>query len=173
MKIEQSQITKLFLTEVSNLDPITVFLEDLEPRKGKITIDCYGKSWTAYWGGMGSSNIAQFFVSCDNGYLAGNLSDLRQLVEDKDNRPEWVRAGIIKLRRESFPDLTKEEARDLWDEAEDLTPDSNLWSHSDLLVKVFGDEWFMYALPEKPNHEYQYLCRIIDAVRDGLKEYLS
>lgn len=36
MKVEQSKITKLYLKDLDNLDPITVYLEDIEPRKGKI-----------------------------------------------------------------------------------------------------------------------------------------
>ena len=52
MKIEASKVTKLLISEVQGLDPITVFLEDYEPGKGKITVSCWGKSWTAYWGGM-------------------------------------------------------------------------------------------------------------------------
>ncbi len=52
MKIETSTVTKLTITEVARLDPITVILEDIEPRKGKIIIECYGKSWSSYWGGL-------------------------------------------------------------------------------------------------------------------------
>jgi hypothetical protein len=39
MKTVMSKVTKLSITEVQNLDPITVILEDFEIGKGKIIID--------------------------------------------------------------------------------------------------------------------------------------
>lgn len=56
LQVERSTVTKLVITGAQNLDPITVFLEDLAPCKGKITVSCWGKCWTAYWGGR---SIAQ------------------------------------------------------------------------------------------------------------------
>lgn len=52
LNVERSTVTKLVITGAPSLDPITVFLEDLAPKRGKITVSCWGKSWTAYWGGM-------------------------------------------------------------------------------------------------------------------------
>ena len=43
MKINITTVTKIHLTDLDRLDPVGVILEDLEPRKGKLTIDCYGK----------------------------------------------------------------------------------------------------------------------------------
>lgn len=70
MKVQASNVQKMLITEVPGLDPVTVILEDIEPRKGKIIIECYSKSWSAYWGGMGDRNIAEFFCSCNDHYLA-------------------------------------------------------------------------------------------------------
>ncbi|MDK1397980.1 hypothetical protein [Pseudomonas protegens] len=44
LKVERSKVTKLVITGAPSLDPITVFLEDLAPCKGKITVSCYDKS---------------------------------------------------------------------------------------------------------------------------------
>jgi hypothetical protein len=41
--------------------------------------------------------------------------------------------------------------------------------NSDILHDIFGDDWW-YSIPQKENHEYQYLSLIIDAVREGLKQ---
>lgn len=69
---ERSTVTKLVITGAPSLDPITVFLEDLAPRKGKITVSCWGKSWTAYWGGMWDGlSIGQFFCELNTGYIIG------------------------------------------------------------------------------------------------------
>lgn len=40
LKVEHSTVTKLVISGAPNLDPITVFLEDLAPCKGNITISC-------------------------------------------------------------------------------------------------------------------------------------
>ena len=48
MKLETSTVTKLQLTELNNLDPISVILENYEPGKGKIIIECCGKSWSSF-----------------------------------------------------------------------------------------------------------------------------
>ena len=81
MKIEKSEVTKLTLTELKNLDLVNVFLEDYEHGKGKITIECYGKAWSAYWGGMGDRTISKFFCSANNGYIIGKLDGrLRDVI---------------------------------------------------------------------------------------------
>lgn len=61
MKLETSKVTKLVLSKLERLDPITVFLEDFGRRPcpidddpnywtglGQLTVRCYGESWTAY-----------------------------------------------------------------------------------------------------------------------------
>lgn len=40
LQVERSTVTKLVITGAPNLNPITVFLEDLAPCKGKITANC-------------------------------------------------------------------------------------------------------------------------------------
>ncbi len=177
MKIEQSTVVRLKITDIERLDPITVFLEDFEPRKGKITIECYGQSWSSYWGGMGDSSIAEFFIDCNNHYLAKNLSRIRSDVDDYEAFHDVIKLAIIKARRKKHLDRYK--ARELYDSAVDdigyFNDDDGLsWckSNSDYLYNVLGEDWW-FDIPKKPNHEYQYLCRIIDAVRDGLVEYLK
>lgn len=57
------------------LDPITVFLQDLGPGRGRITLECYGSAWSSYFGAMGDGNTIQKFVR-DAGldYLAGKFA---------------------------------------------------------------------------------------------------
>ena len=62
MKIAEKTLRQLEISEVPNLDPIRVTMEDIEPRKGRINIECYGKAWASYWGGMGDRTIAEFSV---------------------------------------------------------------------------------------------------------------
>lgn len=184
MKIEKSTVTKLTITGAPALDPITVILEDIEPRRGKIIIECYGKSWSSYWGGMGERTIAQFFCSCDEHYIAKNLDQgIHASVVDADSIKDGALRHVIFLRRGrmigSFgnPDrkhrvgrdeITKDEARDLWDEVDCADFGDDGFRQPELMQKVFGDEWW-YRLPEKPNPDYQYLCRIINAVQQALQ----
>ena len=74
MKVETGTVTILRISEVPHLDPIRVTLDDIGPGQGRINIECYGKAWASYWGAMGKDSIAEFFVSCSNDYLIGNLS---------------------------------------------------------------------------------------------------
>jgi hypothetical protein len=183
MKIEQSTVTKLTITEAPRLDPITVYLEDIGPHQGKVIIECYGKSWSAYWGGCGDKGVAAFFRSCSDDYLANCLErGIDASIVDGDSIKDGALRQIIALRRgrmvKSFrepgqlvrygrADITATEARELWDEVQDASFGSDGWSSPNLMQKVFGDEWW-YRLPTKPNPAYAYLCRIISAVQDGL-----
>ncbi|QKE22875.1 hypothetical protein 8P_052 [Pseudomonas phage 8P] len=174
MKVTTSTVTKLYIEGAASLDPITVFLEDFEPKRGKITVSCYGKSWTACWGGMWDGlTVGQFFTRLDAGYIIGYFSP--QLSSRKfsgDMLARKARKQILKDRRAR--DLDEDEARELYDEAEELenAPSVDfLWGgHSDLMSRLFGDEWW-YATDDAtvPNPDYEYLCRIIAAVQQALK----
>lgn len=182
MKIERSKVEKMTITGAKSLDPITVYAEDIGPHQGKVTIECYGKSWSAYWGGCGDKGVAAFFRSCSEDYIA-NCFD--RGIEDGIVDGDIIKGGalrqIIALRRgrmvKSFrtPDqmvrlgrneISTSEARELWNEVQDAYFGSDGWSDPNLMQKVFGDEWW-YRLPTKPNPEYAYLCRIVRAVQQA------
>lgn len=163
MKIEESFTRKILISDIENLDPVSVYLEDFKPRHGKITISCYDKSWNSYWGGMGDKTISEFFLSCDNHYLAKNLSSTRSSVTDYDSLGE-------KIITHYGDDIEW----DLKDDIEALGNDDAEWdawirNNGDTMTEVFGEEWYYYGLPTKENPQYAYLCRIINAVKYGLK----
>lgn len=181
MKIERSEVTKLVITDIPRLDPITVFAEDIGPRQGKIVIECYGRSWSAYWGGMGERCIAEFFCSCSVDYIAGRMGEVQSDITDSKAIADGARRQIIELRRGQLlsnghrlgrHDITTKEARELWEEVEYAHFGDDGWGESKLMEKIFGDEWW-YRLPTKPNPDYQYLCRIISAVQDALKQTME
>jgi hypothetical protein len=99
-ELEAKTITMLVLTGMNRLDPIRVMTEDYEPGKGRITITCYGRAWTAYWGGMSGKTVSQFFTSCDACYLLGNLSNGLKNTKAEDayliRIIEAVQAGLRK-----------------------------------------------------------------------------
>lgn len=73
MKIEQSQVTKLVITDVEKHDPIRVYLEDDNQGRGRLTITEWGEAWTCYWPSM-SGSLVDFIIRNNNGYLISNLS---------------------------------------------------------------------------------------------------
>ena len=171
MKVTESTVRQVEITEVQGLDQIRVMLKDLGPGQGRINIECWGKSWASFWGGMGDRTIAEFFCSCSDDYLAGNLAQsLPANIFDPDHLSDSLKQTIIKERKRRW--LTHEEARERFDEVEETDfPETvdGLWSMSETMVELLGDEWW-YRLPEKPNPDYQYLCRIIKTVQQALKE---
>ena len=172
MRITESTVTKLVIDQLEALDPITVIAEDLEPRKGKITVSCFGKSWTAYWGAMGDQSLAEFFCSCNADYIAGYFDP--QLSSAKFSGAAMARLAkreVLKMRRER--DIDESEARQLFDNADDLAEFETLEAvyhcHGESMTQIFGDDWW-HGLHEatEPNSDYQYLCRIIKAVQQAL-----
>ncbi|NOQ52390.1 MAG: hypothetical protein GQ578_09280 [Desulfuromonadaceae bacterium] len=166
MKIETTKVEKIKISEIDRLDPVTAILEDFGPGRGKIIIECYGKSWSSSWGGMGKdTKICQFFCSCDEHYLAGNLSSINSAVIDIDKITEHARVQIIASRKTG--DISAVDARDLYDDVEWIEEPLDY----ELMHKIYGDEWW-HSLPDKINPDYEYLCRIILAVKAALKTTL-
>lgn len=197
MKVETSQITKLLISDLMGqphkLDPITVILEDTghrviqmdgksyTTRQGKIIVECYGKSWSAYWGGMGDRTVAQFFSDEHSEYLIGSLApSLRGSRFSSDALVNMAKRVVLDCRRGRTANhhpysMDKEEARHLFDRiGHDLSlveREDHCWNHSDLLSELFSDEWWHAAGDAtEPNPDYQYLQRIVVAVQAGLLE---
>ena len=168
MNIEASTVRKLKITDVKGLDHVSVFLEDFEPRKGKITIEVCGKSWSSCWGGMGGQTISEFFRSCDNGYLARNLQQgIRSEIETTDDIQDHLKSRVIESRREY--DFDADEARELFDRIESMYVGDTLESLDyGLMSEILGDDWWC-DVPKQKNPEYEYLCRIIDNVKEALE----
>lgn len=167
MNIEQSTVKKLHISGLQDLDPISVYLEDFGLGRGKITITCFDQSWTNYWGAMAERSMAEFFLDASVDYLTHKLkTGIKETVTDYDAIEAKALEEIE--RRVKSGDLDVDEAADLTEEVEHA--DFNGQEiNSDLLYRVFGDEWWG-DLPEEPNHEYTYLCRIINAVKQALQQ---
>ena len=178
MKIETGTVTILRISEVPRLDPIRVTLDDIGPSRGRINIECYGKAWASYWGGMGGRTIAQFVASCDNSYLISNFApDLYATRFSADalrarcrstirGRGKGTRAAMLEYDR-----LTKSEASELMQEVVcmNVETESDCYSESETLNRIFGPDGVMTAVQaSEPNPEYVGLSRICDAVREAL-----
>ncbi len=84
MRVEETKTEKIYISELENLDPITVFIEELGKEKGKITIECFGRCWTSYWGAMWKEHtVRQFFKKVDRDYAANCLESAGDNDETK------------------------------------------------------------------------------------------
>ena len=136
-------VTGFDITDVKGLDRITVYYENFEKGQGIITIVCYGKSWTSFWGSMGT-DILDFFTSCDEHYLAKNLSSIEASIVDY----------------ELISDKVGEEVNE-----------QTVWVHSEDLENIYGTEWFLNGLPTIRNPDYEYLCKIIKTVQECIRKF--
>lgn len=199
MKLEVSNTVRLVLSDLERLDPVTIFLEDLGRRnvpierdpdywtgQGKLTISCWGKSWSTYWGGMGQRSLAEFVVQATSDYV---LNCLDRGIQSKKfcghALVELAKKCILQRRRQQtgrhdweLGELSKFEARELWHDCEglsDIESSNECWHRSEILTQIFGDEWH-YPVGDKAqaeNHEYTYLERIVLATQQGIALYLE
>lgn len=171
--IERMDVLSFTITGAERLDPVRVMIENYEPGKGRITITCFGKAWTGAWFAMGGDTVQEFIKRVSNDYLIGYFDPQLQSTVDDDNDAnlEFVKGEIIKLRRQQ--EIDAEEARDMWVEAEnaeDVKESCCDFRIGNKLPGLLGDDPWYAKWPAVPNHNYQYLERIIDAVRGGLSE---
>lgn len=175
MKIKAIQTLSLKLTDMIDskykLDPVTINIENIEDGKGKITVDCYGQSWSAYWGAMGANtNVQQFVASCGADYIIGCMTSMYSEIADYEGLAAVVKKNIIQERR--WRSVSKEAAREAFDSVPDFEDEASCHFEDAFLSKWIGDEWW-HEIPQKPNPDYEYLERIINAVKDGLKAYMA
>ena len=83
------------------LDPVTAFLEDFEPGRGQLTLVCWGRSWTHFWGAMGNgATLREFLTSASSGYIVGKLMLTRDvLLKRAEPREErWLSQIVEALK---------------------------------------------------------------------------
>ncbi len=179
MEIEQSTITKLKLTKLENLDPVTVYIDDIEPGKGKITIECYGKSWSTCWGGMSGQTIAEFLASSGVDYVANCLWDHSQPQTELNyyGMQKIVREKVLDSRRDGCMD--KDFAREMYDieNWENYAPEHtyDTWHCPEFSDKSEFEDLCLdeIDIPEKLTHNYDYLNRIVLAVQESLQSLIK
>lgn len=182
MQISRTPVTRLLISGVARLDPISVILEDIGAGRGKIILECFGQAWSAYWGAMGDRSVASFFCAQDECYLVDSLSSIPAKITDGDVIRESALRAIIAMRRVKKSDdisaggnivrfgrtiVSAAEARGLWDEVQATSFGCDGWTHPRLMQEVFGAEWWC-RLPTKPNPEYVHLCAIVKTVQVAL-----
>jgi hypothetical protein len=84
----------LRIPKPTNLDPITVYLEDEGEGRGRATIVCYNEAWTCYWGSMRGS-LLDFMARCNSSYLVGCMTTGRTTRRSEREYAERVAAAVI------------------------------------------------------------------------------
>ncbi|WP_444931543.1 hypothetical protein ACJJIF_07135 [Microbulbifer sp. SSSA002] len=154
------------------LDPITVLIENTAKGAGQITLSCCGEAWNHFWPRMGEQHTLEtFFLSASTDYLSNKLfpNHLQRSVTDFSEVYKQAKTTILEDRREHAID--KQTAKRLWTDIrglKHLSDDYELQEHLETICEVFGQEWYE-LLPTKDHHEFTYLCKIIDAVKEALK----
>lgn len=102
MNITSTQVTMLTIT-TEFLDPIRVFLQDYEPGKGRITIECWGRAWSAYWGGMAGGTLSQFVPTCGPDYIVNCLiTGLGERLKRSIKHEDEYLLRIVKVVQEAI-----------------------------------------------------------------------
>lgn len=137
------KVTKMTLTGLAALDPVSVFFEDCGPGQGKLTVEYFGKALSYQWSAMGDGrDLKTFLLGTNIDYIVNKL------------KPFGMDRTVI-----DFGQVSKDIGRDV-DEA-------TIRSEKDRLIERYGEDW-QYSLPTKVNHQYEYLCRIVEAVKEGI-----
>lgn len=167
----ESKARRLLIPVIDGLGTIKAYMGNTTPEAGWIRIECCSLSWSASWSAMGGP-VESFFVSCSNDYLAGCLSrePARLLNADLAVVRRWMKAEILKARRSD--QLSEAKARLYWMQADWLVVSSSHCSNETMLVDVVGDCWWL-SMPTKPNPAHVHLCRVIDAVKEGLRQRMA
>jgi hypothetical protein len=174
LKLSTAMVEKLIITDVPDLDPIAVYLEDQGPGAGKITITCFNDCWSNFWSHMGETyTIRTFFQKCDVHYLADKLRNGSPTREpDPEKLEEKAKRHIIERRKLAY--ITKDEAREQYEDSErlcDFWHEMNGYGEAfkDAMFEIFGDDWHD-SVPMKPHHQYEYLCRIVKTVQEAIQQ---
>lgn len=166
MKVEKAIVEKLVITDVPNLDTVEAVVEHFPGYQGKLTVSCFGRSWTAFWGNMGCS-VTDFISSVSSDYIINCLSrgistTSPDLIKDHEFIISTLETGILN------GDVDEDSASPALDhlrtcggryDRNDLPPDIE-----GLLMEPWHLDW-----PTKPNEHYLYLERIVNVVIDAVK----
>lgn len=67
---------RIYRFHPGGLDPIAIYVEQFGPRSSRMTVQCFSRAWTAYWGAHGDEGLEVFVTACDADYIADGLASL-------------------------------------------------------------------------------------------------
>ena len=91
MRTDPVSVEAVVINGAPALDPITVIFRDESAGRGGVIVECYGKAWSAFWGGMGDKTVKGFVASCGPDYVAGKL------WRDGEKRTKAAEAYLLRI----------------------------------------------------------------------------
>lgn len=91
IKTETVSAEVMVISGAPALDPVTVVFRDESPGRGGLIVECYGRAWSAFWGGMGDKPVKHFVASCGPDYIANKL------WRDGDKRTKAAEAYLMRV----------------------------------------------------------------------------
>lgn len=93
--MEIKEIRTHHIPAQDGVDPIDVFIVWYGGCKSQVTIRCWDKAWTAYWGGHWEENVEKFLTEhTEIEYLVTSFSRTRSRTEQK-----WLREILESIRK--------------------------------------------------------------------------
>lgn len=179
MDIKKSEVSKITVSDLDSLDPVTILLDESSSKSGSITIEWYGHTWSSYWDSINTPSLMDFILTCDNEYLANCLWDESkdQMEFDVVKFERQVKSMILDSRREQM--LDKDFARELFD-IENWSTYSPKHVYDKWRTPLFVDEGkfnefvenFLNFIdyPEKQTSLYRTLLDIVNVVKKAFSE---
>lgn len=85
MRIENYPTAKVFtIFDAPRLDPITVIIQDVAAKQGRLTVECYGSAWSAFWGAIGDITLIEFLAQSNPGYIADKMHPLDRKMTKRE-----------------------------------------------------------------------------------------
>ncbi len=98
------------IEDAPGLDPVTVYVENYEPGKGRMVVTCYASAWTAFWGAMGAdTTLEQFVASCSPEYVADNMvwgADTKKSTKGYADKVAAAVVAFFKSQRDAAPGVS-------------------------------------------------------------------
>lgn len=194
MRVEDTTVRKLNITQIPNLDPVSVIIEEYEVGQAKVIIQCWDRSWNYYWGSMGG-NLKEFFTRTNVDYLTNKFATEMERQPQgldydamQDDFRDKVRKRVLEMR--FGHGIEKDTARTVYDEADsiclrDIAPehtydtwDLDHWSMCEksweqvFYSKDDFNEWCYDNIHDiyEPNREWNYLARIVKVVKEAVMD---
>lgn len=168
MKIQESVVRKLSIEGANGLDQVSACFETLEANSGRFSVSCREKKWSStLYGLREGESIEEFLQRCEAGFLARRLApETSDPVFDPEALQAKCKRAVLRERRTHR--VSSHVARNLFESIEGMELKDDPWNYAGLLGRILGEDWFR-GLPKKPNPEYPFLIRIIEAVQAALR----
>lgn len=192
--IEEKNVSKF------RVDHVDVFLDDIGPGQGKITISSYDRNYSAWWGAMGKdTTLRQFISNINSDYFANNLmgsrdiytmdvkktfAALRKHIRTEMCLPWYKHLDFQKELRESLNDF-QSQCLEAGDYANRCFVDNfynsfvnNLYFHSiedkydrkEIEEEFNNISEYWYFIVEQPNKEYIWLTEMHKKLKTLIKK---